>query len=84
MTEILSAILHINHNPISGEYFMTCLLHDGGHQVDKHEWRGPQLLPLLGVFRARQLSMSALYFAWQDDPETRYGQNPGEQTELPF
>lgn len=84
MAEVLSAILHINHNPISGEYFVTCLLHDGGHQVDKYEWRGPQLWPLLGVFRARQLSMSALYYQWEDDLETRHIHDPGEQTELPF
>jgi hypothetical protein len=84
MSEILSSILHVNHDPNSGNYFVTVLLHDGGHQVDKREYKGAMLSRLLSMATANMLAVSRVYFAYPGDETCRRAGDPFEQPELPF
>jgi len=84
MYQILSCVVHLNHDPIDGEYFITALLHDGGDQVEKFHLRGPMLLHLFGNLHAKLLAVSARHFQHEGyDSGWRHG-DTGEQTELPF
>lgn len=84
MSEILSSILHVNHDPISANYYVTALFHDGGHQVDKRQYKGPILLAILGDVQADLSVVSRVYFAYPGDETCRRAGDPFEQPELPF
>lgn len=84
MTQILSSILHHNHDPISGNHYITALFHDGGHQVDKRQYKGPVLLSLLGEVQADLFQVSQAYDIYPEEGTCRRAGDPFEQPELPF
>jgi len=84
MPDLLSFKLTVTHDPISGNFFVIALYHDGGYQVGRFQWRGPILLHLLAEVVAEQLKLSAEYDSCVQGMSYERHQEPPEQSELPF